>query len=89
MYLPFCVYILLSHKDLDLYTGFSTNLKARLKDHIQGKTKSTKHRRPLELVYCEFHQSKKDALRRERYFKTSKGKRVLRLMMKESMGKRR
>ena len=87
MYLPFCVYILFSHKDQNLYAGFTTNLEARLGDHNNGKTKSTRPRRPLELIYCEFHISKKDALKRERYFKSTKGKRVIRLILRDALSK--
>jgi putative endonuclease len=84
MILPFCVYVLQSERDLLLYHGFTTNLERRLIDHNKGNTVSTSKRRPLKLVYCEFFLSKKDALRRERYFKTTTGKRMLKLLLKET-----
>ncbi|WP_419179930.1 GIY-YIG nuclease family protein [Aureisphaera galaxeae] len=85
MMLPFCVYILQSEKDLLLYHGFTTNIEKRLKDHNAGRTISTSKRMPLRLVFCEFYMSKEDAMRREKYFKTSQGKRMLKLMLRETL----
>ncbi len=62
------------------YIGYTMNLEKRLRDHADGKTKSTAPRRPFDLIYCEFHTSKSDAMRRERYFKTDSGRRTLTLM---------
>ena len=39
----YCVYILRSLKDGKLYIGFSANLKKRIKDHFNGRSKSTLH----------------------------------------------
>jgi len=83
--LQFCVYVLQSLKDYDLYIGFSSNLHQRLTSHIKGYSFATSFRRPFELVYCEFYKAKSDALNREEYFETTKGKRVLRLMLKDSL----
>ena len=85
MYLDYCTYVLFSHHDGDLYVGFSSNLTNRLKDHKNGKVSSTKARRPLELIYCEFHQNKYDALRREKYLKSTAGKKGLKLMIRERL----
>ncbi len=85
MILPYCVYVLQSEKDLLLYHGFTTNIQKRIKDHNLGKTSSTSKRRPLKLIYCEFFLSKKDAMRRERYFKTTQGKRMLKLMIRNTL----
>jgi putative endonuclease len=79
------VYILKSLKDLKLYIGKSDNLKRRIDEHFTGKVKSTKSRIPLKLVFYEAFLDKKDADRREKYFKTSKGKSTLRMMLRESL----
>ncbi|HOK17141.1 MAG TPA: GIY-YIG nuclease family protein [Candidatus Paceibacterota bacterium] len=81
----FYVYILQSLKDRKLYIGYSTDLRKRLKDHNSGGTKSTKIRRPFKLIYYEAHLSEKEARRREKYFKTAKGKSTLRQMLRESL----
>ena len=79
------VYVLLSLSDGMLYIGYTSNLERRISEHHRGNSKSTSCRRPLKLVFYECYLSKEDAMRRENYFKTSPGKRVLRLMLKESL----
>ena len=71
-------YVLLSQKDSNLYTGFTTSLKKRLKLHNDGKVTSTKHRRPLVLIYFEGCLNQEDAKRREKYLKSGNGKIYLR-----------
>ena len=85
MPLPYCVYILFSRKDLLLYTGFTTNVDERVKNHNDGKTKSTASRRPLELIFCEFYRFESDARKREMYFKTTAGKKAVKLMLGETL----
>ena len=41
-------------------------------------------RRPLELIFYEVYFNKKDALRREKYFKTTAGKKALKIMLRET-----
>jgi len=68
------VYILKSIKDGKFYTGYSENLKRRLDEHNHGKVKSTKNRRPLQLICYEAYLDKKTAEKREKFLKTSDGK---------------
>lgn len=77
------VYNLLSLKDNQFYTGFSNDVFGRHKDHNAGRNISTANRGPFELIHFEAFLSKADALRRERYFKTTKGKVTLRQMIRE------
>ncbi len=74
----FYIYILKSKKDNNLYTGFSGNLKKRLQEHHNGNVDSTKNRRPLVLIYYEAYLEKTNALLREKFLKTTKGKLQLR-----------
>lgn len=83
--LPYCVYILLSEKDGNFYVGFTTDLGHRFEEHQQGRNTSTASRRPFRLIHAELYASKEDALRRESYLKTAKGRRTLRLMLRESL----
>ena len=80
----FAVYVLYSLKDHQFYIGYTANFTRRMEEHAEGRSKSTKCRRPFVCVFCEYYLSKSDALRREQYFKTTVGKRVLRLMLQES-----
>ena len=81
------VYVLLSKKDKKFYIGFTENLKSRVKKHKKGKIFVTKGRLPLNLVFYEAYLNKYDALRREKYLKTKKGKTTLRSMLREYLAK--
>jgi putative endonuclease len=87
MILPFCVYVLQSQKDLLLYHGFTTNIEKRIRNHNSGGTINTSKRMPLKLIYCEMFLSKDDAFRRESYFKTTVGKRMLKLVLRDTLAK--
>ena len=76
-------YILHSLKDKKLYIGSTSNLKKRFKEHVEGKVFATKGRLPLKLIFYEAFLDTKDAVRREKYFKTNSGKRTLKLMLRE------
>ncbi len=71
------VYVLKSIKDGKRYIGFTDNLERRISEHNYGKVKSTKNRRPLALIYSEEYSTKKEAMSRERFFKTGKGREFL------------
>ena len=77
------VYILRSLIKDYIYVGFTIDLKIRFADHNSGKEFSTKPYLPFELIHYEAYRNKKDAKRREEYFKTTKGKTTLRTMLKE------
>jgi len=64
------VYILQSEKDERLYVGYTQDLKRRLKEHNRGKTNSLKPRRPLNLLYYEEKRTLKEAIKKEKHFKT-------------------
>jgi putative endonuclease len=80
------VYILISKEDGSFYIGFTSNLQERFNKHNKGYVQSTKSRKPWKLVFYEAYRNKYDALRREKYFKTTKGKTTLRSMPKEFLG---
>jgi putative endonuclease len=68
-----------------LYTGFTANIEQRIRNHNDGKSKSTAPRRPLELIFCEFYLFEADARKREMYFKTTMGKKAVKLMLRETL----
>jgi putative endonuclease len=72
------IYVLISNADNQFYVGFTNDLKTRLDSHAKGNVESTRNRRPLRLVYYEGCLNRDDALKRERYLKTTWGKRYLR-----------
>ena len=75
-------YILQSNKDKQFYTGYTNDLKDRLKLHNDGKVASTKNRLPVELVYYEACLNQQDATHREKYLKTAWGKRYIKSRLK-------
>ncbi|TAL62357.1 MAG: GIY-YIG nuclease family protein [Bacteroidetes bacterium] len=70
-------YVLRSIPFGNLYKGFCSNLDKRLSEHNSGKTKSTKPFRPWEIVYFEHLDSVDEAVSREKFFKTSAGRKYL------------
>jgi putative endonuclease len=75
-------YVLYSDKDKKLYYGYTTDLAQRFEQHRQGGVESTKDRRPLKLIYYESCLHKEDALQREKYFKTYRGRQFLQNRLK-------
>ncbi|TAL19739.1 GIY-YIG nuclease family protein [Patescibacteria group bacterium] len=73
----FFVYVLESLLDGKRYIGFTKNLKKRLEEHQKGLSLSTKFRRPFKLIYFEACTNEEDARRREKYLKTTRGRRFL------------
>ncbi len=70
----FYVYILYSERFLRYYTGFTTHIERRLKEHNSGKTKSTKPYRPWKLLFYEECKTRFEARLREKYYKSGTGR---------------
>ncbi len=66
------VYVIKSKVDGKLYIGSTSDLRRRMCEHNGGSNKSTKYRRPLELIYYEAYRAKADAGVRERKLKQFK-----------------
>lgn len=77
------IYVLKSINKEFIYVGFTRDLRKRFLEHTNKEELSTKHYAPFDLIHYEAYRSEKDAKRREEYFKTTKGKTTLRLMLKE------
>jgi len=80
----FYVYCLQSKKDPEeFYFGFTSDLKNRLKEHNSGHNFSTKKYMPWKLIYYEACLIESDAIRREKYLKTSMGRRMFKKRIKD------
>ena len=77
------VYVLMSEKDGQWYTGYTVDLKKRIAQHQAGESASTRHRGPWKLIYYEASLNIEDARARERYLKSGMGKRYVRNRIKE------
>jgi putative endonuclease len=84
----FYTYVLESETDDEFYVGFTSDLGRRVEEHNQGLNPSTSRYRPWKLIYYEACIDQDDAKRREGYFKTTQGKRLLKLRLKQYRYKR-
>ncbi len=75
--MAYVVYAIKSSFDNRIYVGFTDNLERRVKEHNQGKTKSTKGFRPWVLIYEERVETREEARNREKYLKSGCGKEFL------------
>jgi putative endonuclease len=76
--MKYFAYILFSATLNKFYYGHTNNLENRLAEHNRGKERFTKGGIPWKLHYFEVFDSKLEAARRERYFKTIDGYNFLR-----------
>ena len=80
------VYFLLL-KNQRVYTGSTNDLKRRMSEHNRGKVAYTKNLRPLKLIGYESYLLKTDAIRREKFLKTTEGKRLFRQQYRDILEK--
>ncbi|MHB8301843.1 MAG: GIY-YIG nuclease family protein [Acidobacteriaceae bacterium] len=80
--MPF-IYVLYSHLAERHYTGATSNLEQRLAQHNSDQSISTKNRGPWRLVYQEEYATIGEALRRERYLKSGKGREELKRLLQQ------
>ncbi len=73
----FYTYVLRSLRDKKLYIGFTNDLKKRFNEHERGLCKSTRYRAPFEIIYYEEFSERSEAAKREKFFKTGKGREFL------------
>ena len=74
------VYILLCKGDF-LYTGITTDLKRRLKEHQNKSAKFTSYNPPLKFVHTENFRTRSRAAKREAQIKKLKRKAKLALIV--------
>jgi putative endonuclease len=70
----FVVYVLVSLKTEGRYVGQTADLEKRLASHNSDRSRYTKGRGPWRVVYTEEFPTRAEAVHRERFFKTGKGR---------------
>ena len=70
-------YVLKSIEHEYFYKGHCSDLERRILQHNSGMTKSLRPYIPFRLVYFECFNTEAEAIKREKYFKTSAGRRYL------------
>lgn len=66
-----------------IYTGSTKDLKQRVYAHEHGGVQTTSKYLPVKLIGYEAYQLKTDAERREKYLKTTEGKRLFRQQFRD------
>ncbi|MFM8460423.1 MAG: GIY-YIG nuclease family protein, partial [Chthoniobacterales bacterium] len=59
------------------YVGSTQNIEERLAQHNSGQSLATKHGIPWKLLHSEEFATRAEAVQRERFFKTGKGRDLL------------
>ena len=81
----FCYTYILKCNDGSFYTGWTTNLRNRIREHNLGKaSKYTRARLPVRLVYLEMHRTQSSAMKRECLIKKLNRVQKLKLINKNS-----
>ena len=82
------VYVLRSLTTGKRYVGSTDQTtKERLSEHHRGMAEWTKRHRPFELIYSEEFADMDLARKREKFFKTGKGRSVLDSILKSAIQK--
>ncbi|MCF6353208.1 MAG: GIY-YIG nuclease family protein [Cyclobacteriaceae bacterium] len=79
--MKYFVYILKSEVNGKTYTGYTSDLEQRIKEHNSGKTKSIKPYIPYKLIYSEILNSKEEAIKREKYLKSGIGREFIKSIL--------
>lgn len=74
-------YVLKSIEHEYFYKGHCQDMEKRVRQHNSGKTESIKPFIPFRLVYFEEFETEKEAITREKYFKSAAGRRFLKKAM--------
>ena len=77
------VYVIRSRAGGRRYVGITGDVRRRLEEHNAGRSASTRAGRPWELAYEEAYESHEEARRREKYLKSSAGRRYLKRVLGE------
>jgi len=70
----FHVYVLKSEKSGRRYVGSCEDLHERLRRHNLGHSKATRHGIPWNLIYSESFSTRVDAAKKERFYKSGRGR---------------
>lgn len=77
MEVMFYVYVLRSKRSGKRYVGQTNHLMKRLIDHNSGNSRYTKTGVPWILVYTEEYSTRSEAMIREKFLKTGRGRDLL------------
>jgi putative endonuclease len=70
--MKYYTYVLISKRDNSYYIGSTQNTEKRLHKHNDGQSKFTKSRRPYKLIFKKVFDTRREAVKYERYLKSLK-----------------
>ena len=73
----FIVYVLHSQSTGRFYIGQTSDLERRLQEHQAGDARYTRGRGPWILVHTETYPTRSEAMKREKFLKSGKGRESL------------
>jgi putative endonuclease len=71
------VYVLWSEKLQKRYVGHTQNIESRLIEHNSGKVHFTRAGVPWKIIYTEEYSSRSEAMKREKFLKSGRGRKLL------------
>lgn len=79
----YTTYVLYSERYNKIYIGYTSSLEERMQAHNTfAREGYTVKFRPWTVIYTEYYESKKDAMKREKELKTSRGREFIRNLIK-------
>lgn len=78
-------YILKNEETNRYYTGSTNNLNKRLKQHLQGNTRTTRILKTFQLVYSEKFDKIEAARNREKQIKSYKSKKYIEWLISQGL----
>jgi len=80
----FYVYVIYSKRFRKTYVGMTHNLEGRLTAHNHPGNKGyTRHFKPWSILFYKSYQTKSEALKRERFYKSGIGRQIIHDYIKE------
>ena len=65
------------------YIGHTNNLERRLQEHLTGRSTYTKRNNANKLLYFEKYNSRSEAMKREKFLKSGRGRTWLKHKLEE------
>lgn len=82
----YVVYVLESETHKRVYIGMTNDLERRIKEHNNGKTKSTRFYKPWKVLFTESFSTRTEARKREKYLKSGIGREFIKNWPRSSAG---
>ncbi|MFH1093943.1 MAG: GIY-YIG nuclease family protein [Candidatus Omnitrophota bacterium] len=79
------VYVIYSASEDRFYIGYTKDIKRRIAEHEAGRNHTTSRYAQRKVIFYEAFFTESDARRREEYFKTTKGRKALRIMLRDTL----